>query len=249
MNPPVIADLGFRGDPAQASAAVHVRTGAGPATPPGRSMKRSLPLRDTTRAFRKRGTWGGRASAKVAKATPAAQTSLSAAAGTPGVRTTAWGERTGGVNGGPSGAGGRVPQPDGIIQKPPGGAPRRGGGQSQRRADRTAQPDGEPRAPGLAVAVRCTRCRWVARPTTDKPPGAEIPTVTAYQRARGRWRRWPWREAGLKPYWGKPTGRNLRGGGGNETQGLRTICPAARKGGYLGSHGPKPARASALLDG
>jgi hypothetical protein len=36
--------------------------------------------------------------------------------------------------------------------------------------------------------------------------------------------------ARLEPYWGKPAVRNLRGGGGNEVDGLMTICHDARKG-------------------
>jgi len=140
------------------------------------------------------------------------------------------------------------PQPDGIIHKPLGGRLRRRCGHSQRRADRTIQPDGEPRATGPAVVVRSSRGRLVARPTTDKTPGDEIPTVTAYKPVGTRWRRWPLREVGLKPYWGKPAVRNFRGGGGNEVEGLMTFCHAARKGGYIGSHWPNHVRASALLD-
>jgi len=55
-------------------------------------------------------------------------------------------------------------------------------------------------------------------------------------------------QAGLKPYWGKPTVRNFRGGGGNDVHGLVTICHDARKGGYTGSHWPKHVRASTPLD-
>jgi hypothetical protein len=63
------------------------------------------------------------------------------------------------------------------------------------------------------------------------------------------WRSWPRREAGLKPYWGKPTVRNFRGGGGDEVQGLTAVCHDARKGRYIGSRWPKHARASAPLGG
>jgi len=73
--------------------------------------------------------------------------------------------------------------------------------------------------------------------------------MTAYKWAISRPRRWPWCEAGLKPYWGKPAVRNFRGGGGNEVNGLVPVCHDARKGGYDGSHWPKHVRASALLDG
>src|SRR2546422_943374 len=98
------------------------------------------------------------------------------------------------------------------------------------------------------VVVRNSRCRLVERPTTDKTPGNEIPTVTAYKRALRRSRRWPWRQVGLKPYWGKPAVRNFRGGRGNEVDGLMTVCHNARKGCHTGSHWPNHVRASALLD-
>src|SRR6266545_1937850 len=231
MSHPVITDVGFRGDPAHASSVVKVLTGAGRAIPPGRNIKQMLQLRYTAHPVRMGGTRGCRASTEVAKAEPAMKASSYAVAGTTGVRATAWGERTDRVNWGPSAAGGLDPQPDGIIHKPPGGRQRRRCGHSKRRSGRTAQPVGEPRATGLAVVVRGSRCRLVARPTTDKPPGKEIPTVTAYKRAGFRPRRWPWRQAGLKPYWGKPTVRNFRGGRGNEVEGLMTICHDARKGG------------------
>ncbi len=40
----------------------------------------------------------------------------------------------------------------------------------------------------------------------------------------------------------------IRGGGGNEVDGLMTFCHDARKGGYIGSHWLNHVRASALLD-
>lgn len=129
------------------------------------------------------------------------KTSFWAVAGAPGVRVAAWGERTGRVNWGPSAAGGPVPQPGGIMHKPLGGRQRRRWGRSKRRADRTIEPVGEPRTPGPAVVVRNLRCRLDASPTTDQTPRTEIPTVTAYKPAPIRRRRWPWRQAGLKPYW------------------------------------------------
>src|SRR6266852_4117886 len=248
MNHPVIADLGFRGDPAQESSVVKVLAGAGQATPPGRSIKRMLQLRYATHLVRSRGRCGRRAAANSAKAIPVRKTSWYALTGTTGVRATAWGERTGRVNWGPSAAGGLVPQPDGIIHKPLGGRQRRRCGHSKRGACRTEQPAGEPRATGPAVVVRSSRCRLVARLTTDRPQRNEIPTVTAYKQAPTRPRRWPWRQAGLKPYWGKPTVRNFRGGGGNEVDGLMTVCHDARKGRYIGSHWPNHVRASALLE-
>jgi len=75
-----------------------------------------------------------------------------------------------------------------------------------------------------------------------------MPAVTTYKLARTRLRRWPLHEASLKPYWGKPTVRNFRRGGGNEVDGLMAFCHETRKGGYIGSHWPNHVRASALLD-
>src|SRR5881409_936551 len=249
MSHPVITDMGNTGDRPHASSVVKVLAGAGQAVSPGRSIKRMLQLRYTAHLFRIGGACGRRASTDLAKATPAMKASSSAVAGATGVRATAWGERTGRVNWGPSAAGGMLPQPDGIIHKPLGGRQRRRCGHSKPGADRTIEPEGEPRATGPAVVVRSARCRLDASPTTDTTPGNEIPTVTAYKRALKRARRWPWRQAGLKPYWGKPTVRNFRGGRGNEVDGLMTVCHDARKGRYIGSHWPNHVRASALLDG
>ena len=248
MNHPVITDVGQRGDSTHESSVVNALTGAGPATAPGRSIKRRLQLRYATHLSRIGGTCGCRASAKMAKAVPTLKALSQARVGATGVRATAWSAGIGRVNWGPSAVGGLVPQPDGIIHKPLGGRQRRRCGHSKQRSDRTLQPDGEPRATGLAVVVRSSRCRLVARPTTDKTPGNEIPTVTAYKRAQTRSRRWPWHQAGLKPYWGKPTVRNFRGGRGNEVDGLVTVCHEARKGRHTGSHWPNHVRASALLD-
>ena len=249
ISHPVITDMGIRGDPAHESLVVEVLAGAGRATLPGRSIKRTLQLRYTAHVIRNGGNCGCRAGTDLAKAAPAAKESSRAVAGTTGVQTAAWGERIVRVNWGPSAAGEQVSQPDGIIHKPSGGSQRRGCGHSKRRTGRTIQPAGEPRATGLVVVVRSSRCRLVARPTTDQTPGNEIPTVTAYKRTPPRPRRWPPRQAGLKPYWGKPAVRNFRGGRGNEVDGLMTICHDARKGGYIGSHWPNHVRASALLDG
>ena len=248
MNHPVIIDVGLRGDPAHESSVVNALAGAGPATPPGRSIKRTWQLRYTFHRFRNRGVCGCRAGTDMAKAIPVVKESSSAATGTTGVRATAWGERIGRVNWGPSAAGGRFPQPGGIIHKPSGGRQRRRGGHSKRRSGRTIQPAGEPRATGPAVLVRNLRCRLDASPTTEQRPEREIRTVTAYKLASIRRRRWPLRQAGLKPYWGKPAVRNFRGGRGNEVDGLVTVCHEARKGGYIGSYWPKHVRASALLD-
>src|SRR5512140_2447658 len=153
MNHPLITDVGFRGDPAYASSVVKALAEAGQATSPGRSMKRMLQLRYATHLIRIGGTCGCRTCAKRVKAEPAMKASSCAVAGTTGVRATAWGERIGRVKWGPSAVGGLVPQPDGIIHKPLGGRQRRRCGHSKRRAGRTIQPDGEPRATGPAVEV------------------------------------------------------------------------------------------------
>ena len=222
--------MGVQGDLTHESSVVKVLAGAGRATSPGRSIKRMLQLRYATRVIRIRGVCDRRANAKMAKAKPTSKESSNADVGITGVRATTRSERTGRVNWGPSAAGGLVPRPDGIIHNPLGGRQRRRCGHSKRRADRTIQPDGEPRATGLAVVVRGCWYRLVARPTTDKTLATEIPTVAAYKQARIRLRRWPRRQAGLKPYWGKPTVRNFRGGRGNEVDGLMTVCHDARKG-------------------
>src|SRR5262245_49972251 len=128
----VITDVGARGNPAHASSVVKVLAGAGRARPPGRSIKRTSQLRYTTRAFRNRGVCGCRAATDMAKAAPATKKSSKAVAGTTGVQTAAWGQRTGGVNWGPSIAGGLCPQLNGIIHKPLSGFLRRGCGHSKR---------------------------------------------------------------------------------------------------------------------
>src|SRR6266568_318389 len=247
MRPSSNNRRGQRGDPAHASSVVKVLAAAGRASSPGRSIKRMLQLRYTTHLIRIGGASGCRASTNLAKTGPALKASSSAGAGTTGVRATAWRARTGRVNWGPSEAGAEARGRVGIIHKPPGGIQRRGYGHSKRGADRTIEPVEEPRAIGPVVLVRGSRCRLDASPTTEQTPGTEIQTVTAYKLAVSRPRRWPWPEAGLKPYWGKPTVRNFRGGGGNEVDGLMTFCHETRKGGYIGSHWPNHVRASALL--
>ena len=250
MNHLVITDVNLRGDPVHASSVVKALVGAGQATSPGRSIKRTLQLRYAVLAGSEtRGTVVAESMQRRRRLTSASRPLSPTLAGTTGVRATARDEGTGRVNWGPSGAGGLDPQLDGIIHNPSGGRQRRRCGHSKRRSSRTLQPGGESRATGLAVVVRSSRCRLGASPTTEPTPGNEIPTVTAYKPARTRRRRWSWREASLKPYWGKPAVRNFRGGGGNEVQGLMTFCHAARKGGNIGSHWPKHVRASALLDG
>src|SRR6266550_8446517 len=250
MSHSVITNVGLWGDPAHESLVVKALARAGRATLPGRSIKRMLQLRYATLASSgRRGYVVAEPMQRRRRPKSTRKTSLSALVGAAGVRATTRSERTGRVNWGPSAAGGWVPRPDGIIHNPLGGRQRRRCGHSKRRASRTIQPVGEPRATGLAVVVRSSQCRLVERPITGKTPRNEIPTVTAYKRARTRPRRWPWRQAGLKPYWGKPTVRNFRGGRGNEVDGLMTVCHDARKGRYTGSHWPTHVRASALLDG
>ena len=55
-------------------------------------------------------------------------------------------------------------------------------------------------------------------------------------------------EAGFQRYWKNPPYGMIRGGGGNEGDGLMTFCHDARKSRYIGSHWPNHVRASALLD-
>src|SRR5260370_38586235 len=118
INHPVITNVGVWGNPAHESLVVKALAGAGQATSPGRSIKRSLQLRYTAHVFRNRGTCGCRADADMAKAAPAAKESSRAVAGTTGVRPTARGEWIGRVNWGPPAAGRLVPEPDGIIPNP-----------------------------------------------------------------------------------------------------------------------------------
>src|SRR3989442_4086161 len=210
MSHSVITNMGIWGDPAHESLVVKALARAGRATSPGRSIKRTLQLRYAILAGS--GTRGHVVAEPVQRwrrPMSARKASLSALVGATGVRATARGERTGRVNWGPSEAGWLFPQPGGIIHKLLGGRQRRRCGHSKRRAGRTIKPVGEPRATGPAVVVRSSRCRWVARPTTEQTPGNEIPTVTAYKWAQTRPRRWPWRQAGLKPYCGKPAVRNV----------------------------------------
>jgi len=202
---------------------------------PGRNMKRMLQLRYTTHAFRKRGNCGCRASTKMAKAAPLVKASSHATDGTTGVQAMARADRMSRANWGPSAAGGDAPRWDGIIHNPDHGWQRRRCGRSKRGSDRTAQPVGEPRATGPVGVVVMPRYRLGASPTTGSMPGEEIAPVAAYKPAWEGWRRWPRLEAGLKPYWGKPTVRNFRGGGGNEVHGLTAFCHDARKGCYIGS--------------
>lgn len=183
ISHPVITDVGFRGDPAHASSVVKVLAGAGQATPPGRSIKRSLQLRYTAHAIRNRGVCGCRADTDMAKAAPAAKQSSRAVAGTTGVQATAWGKRTGRVNWGPSAAGGVDPQPDGIIHKPSDGRQRRGCGHSKRRSCGTAQPAGEPRATGRGTLSQRPGVPLGRKSDYGtKTHSEEIETVVAYKR-------------------------------------------------------------------
>jgi len=228
----VITDVDERGDPIHESSVVKVLAGAGQATPTGRSVRRTpQKLRNTTHAIRK--TWNNVIAEPMStwrRPMSGRKKSLRALSGVTGVQAAARGERIGRVKWGPSAASELDSRPDGIRHKPEGGRQRRRCGHSKLRAGRTAQPAGEPRATGLAVQVRSLQCRLVARPITDPTPQTEIRTVTAYKPAWPRWRRWPLRQAGLKPYWGKPVVRNFRGGGRNEMHGLMAICHDARKG-------------------
>jgi len=232
----VITDVGVWSDPSHASSVVKVLAKAGRATPPGRSIKRTLQLRYAAHLIWIGGNCGRRVRAERTKAIPTRKRSSQALVGATGVRVAAWGEGTGRVNWGPSAVGGLFPQPLGISHNPRSDRQKCRWGRSKRRSGRTEQPAGEPRTPGPVGLVGRFRCRLDASPTTEYPPIWLDHPVADYKRTAPEARRCPWREAGLKPYWGKPTVRNFRGGGRNETQGLMAICPKARKGGYSGSH-------------
>src|SRR5258706_14111748 len=163
MSHPVITDVNVEGDLVHESSVVKAPVGAGRATPPGRSIKRTLQLRYAVLAGSEaRGSVVAEPMQRRRRLESARKTLSQARAGTTGVRATARGERTGRVNWGPSAAGGPVPQPGGILHNPLGGRQRRRCGHSKRGADRTVQPDGEPRATGLVVGDRSFRCRLVA---------------------------------------------------------------------------------------
>ena len=169
MNHPVITDVNAAGDPVHESSVVKAPVGAGRATPPGRSIKRTLQLRYAVLAGSEtRGNVVAESMQRRRRLTSASRPLSPTLAGTTGVRATARDERTGRLNWGPSGAGGLVPQRDGIIHNPSGSRQRRRCGHSKRRSSRTLQPGGEPRATGLAVGVRSQRCRLDASPTTDQ---------------------------------------------------------------------------------
>jgi len=84
-------------------------------------------------------------------------------------------------------------------------------------------------AKGHWTGVWCQKPRVPpdASPITEPTRADEISTVAAYKLLVQRRSRLT---ARLEPYWGKPAVRNLRGGGGNEVNGLMTICHDARKG-------------------
>src|SRR5439155_3277194 len=126
MSHTVITIVGLWGDPAHESLVVKALARAGRATPPGRSIKRTLQLRYATLAGS--GTRGHVVAEPVQRwrrPMSARKASLSALVGATGVRATARGERTGRANWGPSTACGKRPQPDGIIHKPSGSRQRR----------------------------------------------------------------------------------------------------------------------------
>lgn len=133
-------------------------------------MKRMLQLRYVDHLIRIGGQSGCRASPQRAKARSARKASSCALVGATGVWATAWNQRTGRVNWGPSVTGRMNSQPGGIRNKPSGGSQRRRCGRSKQRSGRTIQPVREPRATGLVVVVRSSGCRLVARPPTDKGP-------------------------------------------------------------------------------
>jgi hypothetical protein len=156
------------GDPACESSEVKVLTRAGQARLAGRSIKRTLQLREDIHACSGL-AWancGCRAPWSWAKTTSARKTSLHALAEATGVLMTARRQRTDRVNWGPS-AGWRSAQGRADISiKPPGGQQRLGYGHSKRRSGGTIQPTGEPRAIGRVGEVRRTRALDECRRTT-----------------------------------------------------------------------------------
>lgn len=237
MSHLVITDVGERGDPIHESSVVKVLTEQGQQHRRAVAVsERRMKLRNTTHEIRKWDAVVAELLQRRRRPVSAGKQSSKALAGATGVQATARGERTNGINWGPSAAGQLVWQLEGISHKPESGWQRRRCGHSKLGSEGTTQPLGEPRATGLAVQVRRLRCRLVARPLTDKTSQNEIRTVTAYKPVWKHWRRRPLRQAGLKPYWGKPVVRNFRGGGRNEMHGLMTLCHAARKSRYIGSH-------------
>src|ERR1035438_5862352 len=90
----------------------------------------------------------------------------------------------------------------------------------------------------------------VGTPRTETPgPRARNGKERRLRVKRGRERlrkgaeRRGWLPTGETPPYGM-----IRGGGGNEVDGLMTFCHDARKGRYIGSHWPNHVRASAPLD-
>ena len=236
MSPSSHNRRGVWGDPAHASSVVNVLPGAGPASAPGRSIKRTLQLRYTTHSIRIGGTCGCRARTDGAKAFTDAGVIVTSTRGDHRSTGGGMGARIDRVNWGPSAAGARAQGPAGINHKPPGGEQRRGCGHSKRRASRTTQPVGEPRATGRACSRQKSHVPLGRKSHYGITRAEEIATVAAYK-SRDTERR-SLLTARLKPYWGKPAVRNFRGGRGNEVDGLLTVCHAARKGGYIGSHWP-----------
>jgi hypothetical protein len=97
----------------------------------------------------------------------------------------------------------------------------------------------------------------------DPEPGMERNVGSASNGSRERLRKgaerrgwlptvlemWPSEKCGAPHFTGEnPPYGMIRGGGGNEVDGLMTFRHDARKGRYLGSHWPNHVRASALLD-
>ena len=226
----VITDV-RQGDRPQASSVVNVPAGAGQARFRAAALSEGCRFVSRPHVVRLCGLCGCRALTEWAKAKPGAQTRRSAF----------WGHRSrdggtesssGGVNWGTSGS----PGADGINPKPAVAGrssdvaivSEEAGGQNNRR--RSQGPLG-----GWVVS-EAVRAAWTKVPLRNQTRPAETSTVSASKPpARRRRVRLT---ARLKPYWGKPTVRNFRGGGGNEVDGLMTVCHDARKGRHKGSHWP-----------
>jgi hypothetical protein len=149
MSHEVISDAGFGGDPSCESSEVKVLTRAGQAERAGRSIKRTLQLReDTPFVLDWRGTRGCRAPWRCCEDGIGREEI---------VKSTCWNhrstddgtsQRTGRANWGTSAAGAQAQDQADIIIKPPGGVQKLGYGHSKRRSCGTLQPMEEPRAIG-----------------------------------------------------------------------------------------------------
>ena len=236
----VIADV-EEGDRPHASSAVKVPTGAGPAR--FRAAALSERCRSDKQATRDPVVWesGCRARTGWAKAKPGVQTRRSAS----------WNHRS--RDGGTASSSGRVNWGTSVRRRAVGINPKPAvAGRSSDVAIVSDEAGGRnnrwrSQGPlGGCVVSGAVRAAWVrTRLRNENALGRDLHCGRVKVTERGRRARLT---ARLKPYWGKPTVPNFRGGRGNEVNGLVTVCHNARKGCHAGSHWPNHVRASALLD-